>query len=122
MSPAARSVFSSEAPAVTPTESTILRVGGEVVEPTEISRVSPVFPTTCGKSRFQGLFIFEATIDSQGTVTNVKTLRGISARPPCPERETECKRALSLWRYKPATLRGVPVPVYLTITLSFHFR
>ena len=81
-----------------------------------------MFPTTCGKSRFQGIFIFEATIDARGAVADLKTLRAMKARPPCPELEAECKRVVSLWRYKPATLGGVPVPVYLTITVNFNLR
>jgi hypothetical protein len=69
-----------------------------------------------------GIAIFELVIDAEGTVTSVRTLRFLKARPPCPELEIACKKALSQWRYRPATLRGVPVPVYLTVTQSFHWR
>jgi hypothetical protein len=30
--------------------------------------------------------------------------------------------ALSQWRYRPATLNGKPVPVYLTVAVSVHPR
>ena len=30
--------------------------------------------------------------------------------------------AIARWRYKPATLEGRPVPVYLTVTVTYSLR
>ena len=97
------------------------RVGGDVTAPIESRRVQPVFPDRCTSSRFEGLFIFEAVISASGRISGLRTLRTVAAVPPCPEAEPAVREALAKWQYKPATYRGQPVAVYLTITVSPHF-
>lgn len=57
-----------------------LRVGGDVKEPVEISRVQPVYPEAARKARLQGIVILEAIITKTGSVESVRVLRGIN---PC---------------------------------------
>ncbi|MRR11125.1 hypothetical protein EG835_01230 [bacterium] len=99
-----------------------LRVGGYVIAPIETRRVQPVFPDRCTSSRFQGPFIFEAVISASGRISGLRTLRTAAASPPCPEAEPAVREALAQWQYKPATYRGQAVAVYLTITVSPHYR
>ena len=99
-----------------------LRVGGSVTAPVLVTQVQPVFPARCSSSRFEGLFIFEAVIDSSGRVASIRTIRSVSASPPCPEAEVAVREALARWHYKPAMFAGIPVSVYLTITISPHHR
>ena len=101
-----------------PTPESIHRVGGEVHEPIEISRVQPRYPESCRSHRSQGVVILEAVIDTRGRVTNTRDLRpGL-----CPALVAACRDALSQWRYRPATLHGKPVSVYLTVTFNVHPR
>ena len=99
-----------------------LRVGGDVIAPIESRRVQPVFPDRCTSSRFEGLFIFEAVISASGRISGLRTLRTAAAVPPCPEAELAVRAALAQWQYRPATYRGQPVAVYLTITVYPHRR
>ena len=98
------------------------RVGGAVTAPIESRRVQPILPDRCSSSRFEGPFIFEADISTSGRISDLRTLRTVAAVPSCPEAETAVREALSQWQYEPATYRGRPVAVYLTITVSPQYR
>lgn len=69
------------------------------------------------QSWVQGIFIVEAVIDESGGVREVRTLRTPILTPPCPALEDAVIAAVTEWRYKPATLDGNPVAVFLTVTL-----
>jgi protein TonB len=91
-----------------------MRVGGEVKEPIEISRVRPQYPEAARKARMQGVVILEAIITKDGNVESVRILRGIN-----PLLDNAAVRAVQQWKYKPATFNGRAVPVYLTVTVTF---
>jgi len=94
-----------------------MRVGGEVKEPVEISRVKPQYPEAARKARMQGVVILEAIITKVGNVESVRILRGIN-----PLLDNAAMRAVQQWKYKPATFNGRPVPVYLTVTVTFTLQ
>ena len=94
-----------------------MRVGGEVKEPIEISRVRPQYPEAARKARMQGVVILEAIITKDGAVSDVRVLRGIN-----PLLDNAAMRAVQQWKYKPATFNGRTVPVYLTVTVTFTLQ
>ena len=94
-----------------------MRVGGEVKEPVEISRVQPVYPEAARKARLQGVVILEAIITKEGHVDSVRILRGLN-----PLLDKAAMDAVSKWRYKAATFNNRPVPVYLTVTVTFRLQ
>ncbi len=94
-----------------------IRIGGEVVPPVLESRISPVYPEIARKARVQGVVIVEAIIDKQGNVTDARVLRGL----PMGVSEA-ATAAIQKWKYKPATLNGRPVSVYLTVTVTFTLQ
>lgn len=94
-----------------------LRVGGDVKEPVEISRVQPIYPEAARKARLQGIVILEAIITKDGNVESVRVLRGIN-----PLLDNAAMRAVQQWKYRPATFNGRPVPVYLTVTVTFKLQ
>ncbi len=99
-----------------------LRVGGDVTEPVLLRQVPPALSGRCSSSRIEGRFVLEAVVSASGEVTSVHTLISASAEPACPEAEVAVRDAVMRWRYKPATLAGQPVSVYLTISLAPPFR
>jgi protein TonB len=94
-----------------------IRIGGEVVAPEKISDVKPIYPDIARKARVQGVVIIEAIIDKNGTVTDARTLRGL----PMGVSEAALD-AVRKWKYRPATLNGRPVAVYLTVTVTFTLQ
>lgn len=95
-----------------------MRVGGEVLAPIELSRVYPDYARIPDSARGLSLCIFESVIDAEGKVTNVRLLRPYRVARKCKPAIDEMARTLALWRYRPATYRGTPVPVYLTVTVT----
>jgi protein TonB len=57
--------------------------------------------------------ILEAIIDDDGAVQRLKVLRSI------PLLDKAAMDAVDQWRYSPVILNGRPVPVILTVVLSF---
>ena len=63
------------------------------------------------------MVILEAVITAGGAVDDVRILRSAN-----PLLDAAAERAVRQWRYKPATLNGRAVSVYLTVTVTFGLR
>ena len=92
----------------------ILPVGGDVRAPILLQRVEPDYPESARRARLQGTVILEATITTSGEVQQVRILKSVN-----PLLDEAAVRAVRVWRYRPATLNGRAVPVYLTVTVKF---
>ena len=90
-----------------------MRVGGQIKAPSKLNNVPPVYPPMAKQARVEGTVILEATISPQGRVTDVKVLRGI------PLLDHAAIDAVRQWSYSPTLLNGTPVPVVMTVTVSF---
>jgi len=91
-----------------------VRIGGQIKAPTQISKVQPVYPPIALSARVQGIVILEATIGVDGRVTDAKVLRSI------PLLDEAALNAVRQWAYTPTLMNGVPVPVIMTVTVTFN--
>jgi periplasmic protein TonB len=91
--------------------------GPEVDLPVLVARVEPIYPEAARRMHLSGVVLLEAIISTHGEVENVRVLR--SAHPLL---DAAAVRAVSQWRYRPATLDGRAVRVYLTVTVDFTLR
>lgn len=89
------------------------RVGGPIVAPRKVHDVPPVYPERARSAGIAGVVIVEATIGSTGAVTAARLLRGQ------PLLDEAALAAVRQWRYEPALLKGVPVPIVMTVTVAF---
>ena len=94
-----------------------LPVGGDVRAPLLIHRVDPAYPDSARRIGLQGTVILEAIISATGEVEDVRVLR--SAHPLL---DASAVAAVERWRYRPATLNGRAVRVYLTVTAAFRLH
>jgi len=94
-----------------------LRVGGEVKAPLLLNKVEPGYPEAARKARMEGVVIIEAIITAHGSVEEVKILKSVN-----PLLDASAQRAVSQWKYRPATLNGRAVRVYLTVTVTFNLH
>jgi periplasmic protein TonB len=94
-----------------------LRVGGDVKAPQLVNRVEPSYPEAARKARMEGVVILEAIITANGNVEEVKVLKSVN-----PLLDAAATRAVQQWRYRPATLNGRAVRVYLTVTVTFNLH
>ncbi len=100
-----------------PAASEPYRVGGEVTRPEKVSGDPPVYTEIARRARVTGVVIVEAVIDEQGNVTETRVLKGL---PMGLDRSAV--DAVEAWKFKPATLDGLPVPVYYTLTVNFQLE
>jgi TonB family protein len=90
-----------------------VRVGGQIRPPTKIKDVKPVYPAIAQSARVGGTVTIEATIGTDGKVTDARVVRSI------PLLDQAALDAVRQWEYLPTLLNGVPVPVLTTITINF---
>jgi protein TonB len=101
-------------PTITPPERAPVRVGGHIKAPVKVTHVPPVYPTLAAAARVQGVVIVECTISPNGRVSNVKVLRSV------PLLDRAAVGAVKQWVYTPTLLNGVPVPVIMTVSVTFE--
>ena len=112
--PAAPAATASAAKPAPAGDGEILKVGGDVKEPVPLTSVPPAYPEEARKNRVQGKVLLEAVVDEKGIVAKVGTLES-----PDPALADAAVEAVKRWTYKPATLKGKPVKVRMTITVNF---
>lgn len=92
----------------------VLEVGGDVTQPTRVHSPPPEYTEAARWAKIQGQVVVRALLDEQGTVACARVLRGV---------ERELDRAtlatVKQWRFEPARLNGVPVPVVYNLTVTF---
>jgi protein TonB len=91
-----------------------LRVGDVVKEPRKLKDVQPVYPSLALSGRLQGVVILECVVDTRGRVQEAKVLRGV------PLLDQAALDAVRQWVYSITLVDGVPVPVIMTVTVSFR--
>ena len=91
-----------------------LRVGDVVKEPRKLKDVQPVYPPLALSGRLQGVVILECMLDTRGRVQEAKVLRGV------PLLDQAALDAVRQWVYSVTLVDGVPVPVIMTVTVSFR--
>jgi len=90
-----------------------LRVGGNILAPTKIRDVRPVYPPDAKAAGIQGLVIVQATVAADGTVKDISVLRSI------PALDQAAVDAVGQWLYRPTLYQGSPVDVIMTVTVNF---
>jgi protein TonB len=91
-----------------------VRAGIDVREPRRVKGVAPVYPTLAVESRVQGVVVLECRIDARGRVESVEVLRGNALL------NDAAVEAVRQWVYTPTLVNGVPVPVLMTVTVTFQ--
>jgi TonB family protein len=94
-----------------------IRVGGDVKPPVKITAPPPQYTEIARKARIQGVVIVEAIIDKDGSVTEVKVLKGLPMGL-----DQAAVDAVQVWRFQPATLNGKPVAVIYNLTINFQLQ
>jgi protein TonB len=82
--------------------------------PKRLLHVDPVYPPVALAARKEGMVILEALIGEDGATRDVRVLR------PAPQFEQAAIAAVRQWRFSPTLLNGEPVPVVMTVTVSFN--
>jgi protein TonB len=90
--------------------------GGRFQEAQLVERTLPDYPAQARQRGTFGVVRMEATIDERGAVKNVKVVSGDTVLAAA------AKNAAQKWKYKAATLNGLPIATNVTIQVSFGGR
>ena len=93
-----------------------VRIGGGLIAPAKTRHVAPIYPPVALASRREGIVVLEAVIAENGAVRDVRVLRSI------PLLDQAAVDAVRQWQFTPTLLNGEPVPIVMTVTVSFQLR
>lgn len=91
-------------------------VGNGVSEPIPILNPRPNYTEEARKARMEGILVLQAVIRRDGSVDSIKVVKGLGYGLD----EISISTIATKWKFKPGTLRGVPVDVLANIEVTFR--
>jgi len=95
------------------------RPGNGVTLPTVLQEVRPQYTSDAMRAKVQGTVLLECVVRQDGTVGDIQLVRSLD---PTFGLDQEAIKAAKKWRFRPGTRLGEPVPVLVTIELTFTLR
>jgi protein TonB len=95
------------------------RPGSGVSTPILLREVRPQYTSDAMRAKIQGTVLVECVVKTDGSVGDVQVIRSLDSTFGLDQ---EAIKAARQWRFRPGTLRGEPVPVTITIELTFTLR
>lgn len=87
----------------------------DLSQPMATRKVDPAYPTQLMRENVHGTVILYAVIHADGSVGNVRILRGVDQRL-----DRYAAEAVQQWKFEPATKAGTPVDVEATFQIPFQ--
>lgn len=97
----------------------VRRGGPDVTMPELIERVPPRYTADAMRARVQGSVWLDCVVLPDGTVGEVRVTRSLD---PVFGLDQEAIVAAKRWRFRPGRVNGRPVPVAISIELTFNVR
>ena len=94
-----------------------IHIGEGVLAPQKIHAPQPRYTEEARQGRIQGTVILQAVIDASGDVAEIEVLKGLPLGLDVSAIDT-----VRQWKFKPATLNGAPVAVYLSLLINFSLQ
>jgi TonB family protein len=85
-------------------------------QPTKIHDVQPVYPPEVRASGIDGIVVVEGIINKDGSVANVRLIRGV------PGLDGAAMAAVKHWRFVPTVVNGAPQSVVMTMAVNFELK
>jgi TonB family protein len=86
-------------------------------QPEELDRAIPRYPVGARRAGIQGPVVIRGIVRRDGTIDNLEIIKDLPYGLG-----DEARRAVSRWRFRPATYRGEPIDVYYTVTVNFRLQ
>lgn len=97
----------------------VYRPGAGITLPRVVREVKPQYTAEAMRAKVQGVVWLECVVLPDGTVGNVKVIKPLD---PVFGLDQEAIKAARQWRFMPGMRQGQPVPVLVTIELTFTLR
>ena len=95
------------------------RPGSGITLPTVLREVKPAYTADAMRAKVQGSVWLECIVMPDGSVGEVKVTRSLD---PIFGLDQEAIKAAKMWKFRPGMRQGEPVPVIITIELTFTLR
>jgi TonB family protein len=95
------------------------RPGSGIDNPILIREVKPLYTREALQAKIEGVVLLEAVVQPDGTVSDVRIVRSLD---PHFGLDREAVKAAKKWWFIPGKRQGVPVPVIVTIELTFKLK
>jgi TonB family protein len=95
------------------------RQGAGITLPVVLKEVRPQYTADAMRAKVQGAVWLECIVMPDGSVGDVRVTRSLD---PVFGLDQEAIKAAKQWRFRPGSRQGEPVPVIVTIELSFTLR
>jgi TonB family protein len=93
----------------------VFKVGGDVSAPIPTDHAEPPYSEKARLVSLQGATTLWVVVNAQGTVEQARVVNAVGLGLD------QCAlRTIRTWKFKPATQKGVPVPVRIMVELSFR--
>jgi TonB family protein len=97
----------------------VYRPGNGVTLPRVLREVRPNYTSDAMRAKVQGVVVLECVVRPDGTVGDVQITRSLDSTFGLDQ---EAIKAAKNWRFAPGTRLGEPVPVLISIELTFTLR
>jgi len=99
-----------------PVQKVPVRPGGVIEEPRKLKYVAPIYPTIALTARREGVVVIDAIIGEDGRVKQATVLKSVALL------DEAALTAVRQWVFTPTRLNGEPVPVVMTVTVTFRLQ
>lgn len=120
--PLARTAMPDKAPLGAFTQaqpSTPLRPGGDITAPRVVHSEKPAYTPEALAAKIQGSVLLDLVVRESGTVGRVDVIESLDKVHGLDE---AARDAASRWTFEPGTKDGTPVPVIVTIEMTFTLK
>jgi len=97
----------------------VYQPGNGVSFPVKLKEVRPQYTSDAMRAKVQGTVLLQCVVKSDGTVGDVQVVRSLD---PTFGLDQEAVKAAKQWLFRPGMRMGEPVPVLVTIELTFTLR
>ena len=118
--PPSKPLSGGELPGAPPFEPGVARVGDAGVRaPRLLSPVHPRYTDAARRAAIQGVAVVECVVEADGKVGNARVVKSLDVTYGL---DSEALAAAKLYLFEPGTRNGKPIPVVVTIEMSFTTR
>jgi len=90
---------------------------GDIKPPKLIKKVNPIYPEEARKQIISGQVILSIRSDEQGNIVGVKIVKS-----PHELLSKASVEAVKQWKYEPMLIKGKPMPIIFTVTMTFKLK
>ena len=100
-----------------PEPARVYKPGEGVTAPVLVKEVKPRYTSDAKDAKIQGVVTLECVVNADGSISDVEVTKSLEAGL-----DEEAIKAVKQWRFEPGKKDGKPVPVRITLEMTFTLR